>query len=136
MRKPAIDEYARRIFQKYGLHPNGWSLRQDAATQEISGTPSVTPPANDPLTITTGGYADGVLNVLYTEVDSTAIGGLPPYVWGITSGAVPSGLNFAADGKLTGTPDIPYLDGVQFTVRVTDAALAFTEQTYHLFVME
>jgi hypothetical protein len=48
-----------------------------------------------------------------------ASGGTPAYTWAVSGGALPAGLNLAANGQITGTPTAPA--GSSFTVTVTDA---------------
>ena len=55
-----------------------------------------------PLTIATSSVAVGAINLPYSFAFS-ATGGYPPYSWSQT-GALPPGLNLAADGTLSGTP--------------------------------
>jgi hypothetical protein len=55
-----------------------------------------------PLTIATTSVAVGAINLPYSFIFS-ATGGYPPYTWNET-GALPPGLNLAADGTLSGIP--------------------------------
>jgi hypothetical protein len=49
-----------------------------------------------------------------------ASGGQPPYVWSVSSNALPTGLSLAAStGAITGTPT--YFGTTSFTLKVTDA---------------
>jgi DNA-binding beta-propeller fold protein YncE len=60
-------------------------------------------------------------------------GGLPPYTWAITDGALPAGITLAADlGAVTGTPAAA--GTYTFTASVTDAAGARAAQAYSLTV--
>ncbi|HEY8051238.1 MAG TPA: putative Ig domain-containing protein [Steroidobacteraceae bacterium] len=49
-----------------------------------------------------------------------ASGGLAPYTWAVTTGAVPAGLTFGSNGTLSGTPTTA--GTVTFTVTATDSA--------------
>ena len=49
-----------------------------------------------------------------------ASGGLGPYTWTVTTGAVPAGLTLGSDGTLSGTPTAA--GAVTFTVTATDSA--------------
>lgn len=48
-----------------------------------------------------------------------AIGGVPPYIWGIISGNLPAGLTLGSNGVIFGTPTEPGTS--DFTVRVFDS---------------
>jgi Putative Ig domain len=50
-----------------------------------------------------------------------ASGGSPPFIWAVTSGALPGGLTLAPDGTLLGTPTA--VGTFAFTVTATDSAL-------------
>jgi len=111
-----------------GSLPNGLSL--DPVSGEISGIPtspglfSFTVQANDGLSDTgTANYTinvldagscpritinppslpDGSVGTFYSQ-SFTASGGLDPYTFSITSGALPNGLTLDTDGNLLGTP--------------------------------
>lgn len=63
-----------------------------------------------------------------------AIGGLPPYEWSLVEGKVPSGLNLANDGKLTGIPNSP--GTFTFTLRAGDSAGHQLERQYIIKVVD
>jgi hypothetical protein len=78
---------------------------------------SVTPTA--PLTITTTSLASGRLSRSYSAT-LKATGGVSPYTWAITVGALPAGLTLAAStGTISGTPT--KTGTVRFTITVTDS---------------
>uniref|UniRef100_UPI00292DD1E0 putative Ig domain-containing protein n=1 Tax=Pedobacter nototheniae TaxID=2488994 RepID=UPI00292DD1E0 len=65
-------------------------------------------------------FLNGTAGVVYTPVTVTASGGTAPYVYTITSGALPAGLSLTSAGALSGTPTA---SGVfTFTIRATDAS--------------
>jgi hypothetical protein len=70
-----------------------------------------------PLTIATNSVAVGAINLPYSFVFS-ATGGYPPYNW-IETGALPPGMNLAADGTLSGTPTVT--GSFPVTVTVADS---------------
>jgi len=78
-------------------------------------------------TITTTSLPAGSFNVAYNQTVSVT-GGIGTLVWGITSGALPPGLNLnASNGNISGTPTST--GSFQFTLRVTDQIPQFDEQT-------
>lgn len=87
-----------------------------AATSPIP-SPSPTPTA--PLQLTAPSFHAGEVGVDYTPVDLSATGGLQPYTWTISTGALPDGLTLATGGQVSGTPTRG--GGFSFTVQVSDA---------------
>jgi hypothetical protein len=81
-----------------------------------------------PLAVTTTFLPDGNEGVAYSQT-LLASGGVPPYTWSITAGALPPGLTLgAASGTISGTPTAgsstggPLSDGdYPFTVQVSDS---------------
>jgi SAM-dependent methyltransferase len=62
-----------------------------------------------------------------------ATGGAPPYVWSVTSGALPRGLTFASGGAISGTPTS--IAGLySFTVQVKDSAGATATARFALTI--
>ena len=73
---------------------------------------------NPPLTITTQSLPTGVTNTPYS-VALQVTGGVAPYAWSVSSGALPAGLSLSRDGILSGTPTTS--GGDTFSVTVTDS---------------
>ena len=71
------------------------------------------------LTISTPGLSNGKIDVPYTQPLS-ATGGLAPYLWSVSDGALCAGLSLAAGGIISGTPAATEV--CAFTVQVVDAA--------------
>ncbi len=68
--------------------------------------------------VTTGNLAYGNTGSAYSETLQVG-GGVPPYAWQVTSGALPPGLSLEADGEIHGFPTA--LGTYEFSVGVTDA---------------
>ena len=127
-----------------GTLPPGLTISTSGANGVISGTPttlgttsfkvqvtdSQTPTAavdiaaesitvNPTLSISTTSLTSGSVGVPYSGT-LTAVGGVPPYTWSLTSGSLPAGLTLSTSGFITGTPTA---QGTQtFTVQVSDSA--------------
>ncbi len=70
------------------------------------------------LTVTTVSLPQGTQGVPYSAT-LAATGGVPPYMWSITAGALPVGLVLSTNGNITG---IPLTAGTaQFTVQAQDS---------------
>ena len=95
-----------------------------AYTLAVSGAPAITlAPLTLPAALEDRPYAPQTV---------TASGGTAPYVYAITSGALPNGLSFTGGGVLSGTPGV---SGVfTFTVTATDANGYTGSQAYTLDV--
>ena len=71
------------------------------------------------LAITTPTLADGQVGVAYSQA-VTATGGVMPYAWSVSAGALPGGLSLnAATGEISGTPTA--METANFTVEVADS---------------
>lgn len=123
-----------------GSPPSGLSL--NASTGVISGTPAtafgifnftvqVTGSAGGAATkalsitivagptIDTASLPNGEVGVAYSQT-LAASGGIPPYTWSISSGALPAGLSLnASTGAVTGTPTTA--GTFNFTAQITDS---------------
>jgi len=72
-----------------------------------------------PLKVATTTLPNGVLNLAYPATTLEASGGVPPFAWTVTLGALPAGLMLASDGTITGTPTVS--GTFNFTVQVADS---------------
>ncbi len=71
------------------------------------------------LTISTASpLATGEVGVAYSQT-LAATGGVSPYTWSVTVGALPGGLTLSSNGSITGTPNAA--GTFNFTVQVTDS---------------
>jgi large repetitive protein len=67
--------------------------------------PSPTAVANhDPLTIAFPVFHAGETGVAYAPVTLSAAGGVAPYTWSVSVGALPGGLTLSSGGVVSGTP--------------------------------
>jgi hypothetical protein len=87
-----------------GLAPAPSAAASTAAVGPLAVTTSALPAAN-------GGTA--------YSAKLAATGGIKPYTWSITAGALPAGLTLHADGLINGTPTA--VGTADFTVTVTDS---------------
>jgi hypothetical protein len=90
-----------------------------------------------PLAITTAQLANGVIGTSYSQTIQ-ATGGVAPFVWAVSSGALPHNLSLSTSTTstvtLSGTPDT-VAQGVAFTIQVTDTALNIATQAYTVSVL-
>jgi hypothetical protein len=94
-------------------------------TPSVEPTPSETPgtnpsPSPAKLIIRTLPFHLGEVGVTYGAVTLVGAGGVKPYKWSISSGALPPGLALSSTGKATGKPTS--VGTFSFVVRVDDAA--------------
>src|SRR5271165_409752 len=79
-----------------------------------------------PLGIGCNNPPDAVQGVAYDHFLSLLPSGVPPYVFSISAGALPTGLSLnSSTAEITGTPSVSGL--FNFTARVTDADLTFAD---------
>jgi hypothetical protein len=60
--------------------------------------------SSNALTITGATFHQGEVSVLYAPAALAASGGVAPYTWIISAGALPGGLALSSDGSVAGTP--------------------------------
>ena len=75
---------------------------------------------------------NGTVGVAYLQL-ITASGGTAPYVFGVTAGALPSGLTLTPAGLLAGTPTVA--GTLTFTIRATDANGCFASLPYTIVIV-
>jgi hypothetical protein len=111
-----------------GCVVSGTPTTAGTSTVTIHATDSATPAASTtgPVSITvspipplslTGSLPNATLGVPYTQT-LLATGGLTPYKYSLTAGALPAGLNLSTTGVISGTPTV--VGASSFTVTVTD----------------
>uniref|UniRef100_Q01TD0 Ig family protein n=1 Tax=Solibacter usitatus (strain Ellin6076) TaxID=234267 RepID=Q01TD0_SOLUE len=92
----------------------------DLGTPVQSATANFTLTIGSQLTITTASLASGVVGSPYLQTLGVA-GGVSPYSWQITSGALPAGLTLnTGNGQITGTPTAA-ANATPITFKVTDS---------------
>ena len=89
------------------------------------------PPACPVITISPATLPSATQGTAYTQQLSGS-GGTAPYVFTVTSGALPPGLTMPSSGLISGTPTTA--GATAFTVRGTDASGCFQERPYVLSV--
>jgi para-nitrobenzyl esterase len=81
------------------------------------------------LSIVTTSLPDGTIGSSYTQ-NIQAAGGVAPFTWSVSSGALPHSLALAVStGTISGTPD-QVQSSVAFTIQVTDARSQSAKQSY------
>jgi hypothetical protein len=86
---------------------------------------------NSPLLIsTTSPLPDSVNGTVSSTFSAT--GGVPPYTWSVSTGALPSGISLASNGALSGTSTV---EGTfSFQITVTDSAGNKTARSFTIHV--
>jgi hypothetical protein len=85
------------------------------------------------ISLSPAALPDGSYGAAYSQALTAAEAGYPGvFTLAVTAGALPSGLNLAADGVLTGTPTAA--GSFSFTVTATDSAGFAASQSYTLTV--
>ena len=95
-------------------NPNGESATRPNAFQWD--------PLNAPVTILTTTLDDAIVNSIYNKAGQKlqAKGGVPPYVWKITNGSLPSDLTLDSGGLISGTLNPGAVGVNSFEVTATD----------------
>jgi hypothetical protein len=92
---------------------------QGQAPPSPAGTPSPSPsPAA--LKITSATFHSGEVGVDYSAVTLNGVGGVTPYTWTVSAGAMPSGLTISTNGTVSGTPKAA--GTFHFTLQLADSA--------------
>lgn len=100
---------------------SGCALTQQSQTPSpipsASPSPSPSPP---PLKIASATFHTGEVGIAYAPVTLNATGGVTPYTWSISAGAMPSGLTISTNGTVEGTPKTA--GTFHFTLQLSDSA--------------
>jgi hypothetical protein len=86
---------------------------------------------NRVLTILSTDLARGKKGLPYS-FQMVAAEGRPPYIWSITSGALPQGLSLSASGLISGTPSV--FGNFSFGIKVTDTANGAAVASLSIFI--
>jgi hypothetical protein len=78
-----------------------------------------------PLAVQTASLPTGAVSVPYSAT-LQAVGGTGPYVWSVSSGALPAGLSLSANGVISGTPTTA--GSGTFTLRAVDSTTGTPQQ--------
>jgi large repetitive protein len=89
------------------------------------------PPVCPAITLAPSSLPNGTVGVAYIEI-ITGTGGTGPYSFGVTAGALPSGLSLTPGGVLSGTPS--FAGSATFTLRGTDADGCLATASYSVTV--
>ena len=89
------------------------------------------------LVITTASLPNGTAETAYSQTIQ-ASGGVAPYGWNVTTGALPHNLLLSSSttnsATLAGTPDVP-AQALAFTIKVTDSATHSAAQAYTISIL-
>jgi Putative Ig domain len=98
----------------------GTSAKTPVATTPVAAVPSPSPTPTAPLQASSSPFHGGEVGVAYGAVSLTASGGLSPYKWSVSNGALPAGLTLGPNGSVSGTP--ASAGSFSFTIQVADAS--------------
>ena len=96
----------------------------------VAAAPPV-PPVCPVVTVSPPALPNGTVGVAYSQT-ILASGGTAPYIFGVTSGALPPGLTLTSAGVLAGTPTTA--GTTTFTVQATDANGCIGLSTYTMII--
>jgi large repetitive protein len=83
------------------------------------------------ITVNPATLPDGQVGTVYTQT-LTAVGGVPPYSFAVTAGALPAGLTLSTAGVISGTPTGAAT--YDFTVTVTDVRGCTGSRAYSIVI--
>jgi uncharacterized repeat protein (TIGR03803 family) len=107
----------------------------DASTPQMTDSATYTLAVNSGLDITTSMVAAGKVGTQYST-GLIPTGGVTPYKWSVTSGALPAGLTLGSDsGVISGTPTTQQTS--TFTIQITDSegTPAATTRTFNISIV-
>jgi hypothetical protein len=98
--------------------PNN-TVQQGLPTPTPTPTPSPSPTPTAPLQASSAPFHVGEVGLGYGAVALSATGGVQPYTWSISAGALPGGLTLGSDGSVSGTPSSA--GNFTFAIQVADS---------------
>ncbi len=108
-----------------------------AVISNCGGGSSASQQAIPPLTITTAALPNGTSETPYSQTIQ-ASGGVAPFTWTVSAGALPHNLALSSSVTntvtISGTPDTA-VQGVAFTIKVTDSANQSASQSYAVSIL-
>ena len=84
-----------------------------------------------PVSVTVTSLAGATAEIAYSA-NLTATGGVVPYSWSISAGALPAGMSLSSSGIISGTPTT--VGSYSFTVKVTDSKASTATKTLSIAV--
>lgn len=111
--------------------PSATPVESPSPPLETSPSPPASPSPSK-LIITSVPFHIGEVGLTYGTVTLGAAGGVKPYKWSISSGALPPGLALSTGGKVTGTPTA--VGTFSLVARVDDSAGAAAGVTRSILV--
>jgi Putative Ig domain len=97
----------------------GNTARTPVATTPVAAVPSPSPTPTAPLQASSAPFHGGEVGVTYGVVSLSASGGVSPYQWSVSTGALPGGLTLGPNLSISGTPTSA--GSFSFTIQVADA---------------
>jgi hypothetical protein len=91
-----------------------------SGTETLTYALTVKPASPITLTVSPSALAAGTLGTPYPQTTIAAAGGVAPYTYAVSSGALPTGLTLSTAGALSGTPTAA--GSFPFTITATDSS--------------
>jgi len=97
----------------------GTAAKTPVKITPVAVLPSASPTPTAPLQPSSSPFHGGEVGVAYGAVSMSASGGLAPYSWSVSTGALPGGLTLGPNGSVSGTPNSA--GSFSFTIQVADS---------------
>jgi hypothetical protein len=97
----------------------GTTAKTPAKSTTLAAVPSPSPTPTAALEASSSPFHGGEVGVAYGAVSLTASGGVAPYQWSLSTGALPGGLFLGPSGSASGTPTSA--GNFSFTIQVADS---------------
>ena len=116
-----------------GLGTNLYRVNARGASNLATSNPAQLTLSNQVIVLNSS-LTSGTYKTAYSQTLTVTSGGAAPYVYTLSSGALPSGLNLSSTGVLSGTPAAA--GNFNFTVSVTGACISAGSQAYTLVIAQ